>query len=267
MYHVAQTVESLFPSDRVIPKYYFDKNYAVHIPKRDDWHNNNVSLNDDIVCFTVGSRLTQVGSSGSRVNIMNNQEEYCFPLGYYCSVYQAEIYAILACAQLCRMREEYGASVAICSDSQAALKSLSSAKVTSALVAQTVEELQLLSVHNNFRLLCVPGHCGFEGNEMADLLAKQASASSFTGPEPVFGLSTTTLRTNLRKWALKEQQISCQQNPGFRQAKLCINGPNPGLARFALGLRKQDLRLLTGLLTGHVSLNRHLTNMKLYAAL
>ena len=40
--------ESLFPSGRVIPKYYFDKNYAVHIPKRDDWH-NNVSLNDDIV--------------------------------------------------------------------------------------------------------------------------------------------------------------------------------------------------------------------------
>jgi len=51
------------------------------------------------------------------------------------------------------MREEYGASVAICSDSQAAFKSLSSAKVTSALVAQTVEELQLLSMHNNLRLL------------------------------------------------------------------------------------------------------------------
>jgi len=42
------------------------------------------------------------------------------------------------------MREEYGVSVAICFDSQAALKSLSSAKVTSALVAQTIEELQLL---------------------------------------------------------------------------------------------------------------------------
>jgi len=46
------------------------------------------------------------------------------------------------------MREEYGASVAICSDSQAALKILSSAKATSALFGQTVEESQLLSVHN-----------------------------------------------------------------------------------------------------------------------
>ena len=46
---------------------------------------------------------------------------------------------------------------------------------------------------------------------------------------------------------------------------LYINGPNPGLAKFALTLRKQDLRLLTGLLTGHVSLNRHLTIMKLWS--
>ena len=82
-----QIPESLFPSDRVIAKYYFDKNYSVHIPKREDWHNNNVSLNDDIVCFTDGSRLTQVGSSGSGVSIINSQEEYCFPLGYYCTVY------------------------------------------------------------------------------------------------------------------------------------------------------------------------------------
>ena len=42
--------------------------------------------------------------------------------------------------------------------------------------------MQLLSVHNNLRLLWVPGHCGFEGNEMADLLAEQACAYSFTGP-------------------------------------------------------------------------------------
>jgi len=121
-------------------------NYAVHIPKRDDWHNNNVFLNDDTVCFTDGSRLTQVGSSGSGVSIINSQEDYCYPLGYYCTVYQTEIYVILACAQLCRMREEYGASAAYAPTVQAALKSLSSAKVTSALVAQTVEELQLSSL-------------------------------------------------------------------------------------------------------------------------
>jgi len=30
----------------------------------------------------------------------------------------------------------------------------------------------------------VPEHCGIEGSERVDLLAKQASSSFFTGPEP-----------------------------------------------------------------------------------
>jgi len=44
--------------------------------------------------------------------------------------------------------------------------------------------------------------------------------------------------------------ISWQQNPGRRHTKLHVGGPNP-----ALGLRKHDLRLRTGLLTGHFSLD------------
>ena len=39
--------------------------------------------------------------------------------------------------------------------------------------------------------------------------------------------------------------------------------PDKGLARFALSLEKKDLRILVGLLTGHVDLNRHLKIMGL----
>jgi len=38
--------------------------------------------------------------------------------------------------------------------------------------------------------------------------------------------------------------------------------PETKLTRFALGLSKQDLRVLVGLITGHTVLNRHLTIMK-----
>jgi len=38
-----QIPESLVPTDRAIAKYYFDKNYAVHIPKREVWHNITMS--------------------------------------------------------------------------------------------------------------------------------------------------------------------------------------------------------------------------------
>ena len=54
-----------------------------------------------------------------------------FPLGTHTKVFQAEVYAICACAKILLMESE--ASTAICSDSQAALRSL---KITSSLVAE-----------------------------------------------------------------------------------------------------------------------------------
>jgi len=42
-----------------------------------------------------------------------------------------------------------------------------------------------------------------------------------------------------------------------------LQGPNKRLTRFAMGLSRTHLRIITGLLTGHVALNRHLTVMKI----
>jgi len=42
-------------SDKSLPKFYFDNNYEVHIPTRDDWNESRVDLNDEAVCFTDGS--------------------------------------------------------------------------------------------------------------------------------------------------------------------------------------------------------------------
>ena len=73
------------------------------------------------------------------------------------------------------LRRRHEASIAICSDSQAALKSLQAAKVTSVLVAETMAALKELAIFNSVRLVWVPGHSGIPGNEEADRLAKLAS--------------------------------------------------------------------------------------------
>jgi len=96
-----------------------------------------------------------------------------------------------------------------------------------------------------------------------DLLAKQASSSCFTGPEPSVGISTSTVRSSISSWAIQEQSRLWQALPKCRQAKLFMNTPDKGLVRFALSLEKKDLRILVGLLTGHVDLNRHLKIMGL----
>jgi len=51
-------------------------------------------------------------------------------------------------------------------------------------VADAMKALKSLAIFNSVRLVWVPVHGGIEGNERVDLLAKQASFSCFTGPEP-----------------------------------------------------------------------------------
>jgi len=75
---------------------------------------------------------------------------YMSPLGTYTTVFQAEVYAICAYAKTILMKSE--ASIAICSDSQAALMALRSSKMTPSLVAETMKALKELSMFNSVRL-------------------------------------------------------------------------------------------------------------------
>ena len=171
------------------------------------------------------------------------------------------MYAIRAC--ICNIDSQEESSVAICSDSQAMLKTRQGARTTSNLVRETILALKALSVSHSVRLLWVPGHHGVEGNETADILAKQVACLDFIGSEPVLDLPNTLIRTYTRQWADKEQPKCWQTVEGWRQAKTFLHGPAKWLTHFALGLRKHDLRILVGLLTGHCTLNRHLAIMRI----
>ena len=100
---------------------------------------------------------------------------------------------------------ESEASIAICSDSQAALIS---SKVTSSLVAETMTALKELSMFNSVhvRLLWIPSHSDIPGNETADQLAKQAASQDFVGPEPALGIPTREIRSAAQLWANAQQR-------------------------------------------------------------
>ena len=142
----------------------------------------------------------------------------------YLYVFHAEMYAVLQCARSDDLRHRYNDSIAICTDSQAALKALASPKVTSALVAETVAALRELAIHNSVRLVWVPGHHGIPRNEAADVLAKQASAQPYIGPEPVLVVTSTTVRNTMRQLSVWEQNRLWCLTPGCRQAKSMLKG-------------------------------------------
>jgi ribonuclease HI len=93
------------------------------------------------------------------------------PLGKHATVFQAEVYAILACVHENETQDQPEKYISICSDSQAALKALQAAK-TSPLVQQCQQALNDISTRHAVRLYWVPGQARVRGNEIADMLER-----------------------------------------------------------------------------------------------
>jgi len=146
--------------------------------------------------------LQQLGRTDASVFNHTTNLKLTLPVGKYSTVFQVEIYAILACFFTIIM----------------------SVKNRSSLVAETKSALSELSTFNSVpvHLLWVPGHNNVPGNEIAEELAKQAAALESVGPEPVFGISSDTAQNTISSWASSEHRNLWQSTAGCRQAEMFL---------------------------------------------
>jgi ribonuclease HI len=187
----------------------------------DYWRNKNPLLpKDALIWFTDGS-TTDLGT-GSGVYGLKPNKNYSFSLGKIASVFQTEICAILLCAYENIRRACKYTRILIFSDSQAAL---SGPKVISKLVEECQEALSALAALNEVTLVWVPGHHGILGNEMADMLARLATAMLLLGPEPALGIPKCLTREAVKSWTENQHFSTWTNVPGCRHGKLFIGIP------------------------------------------
>jgi len=170
-------------------------------------------------------------------------------LGKFATVFQTEIYAILQCAYENIRRAYKNKRILICSDSQAALKALSGPKVTSRLVAESLEALFALAGLNEVTIVWVPGHQGILGNEQTDKLARQASAMPILGPEPALGIPKCLAREAIKNWTEPQHFSTWKDTPGCRHGKLFIDKPFKKRADDLLKLGRHQLKTVVAILT------------------
>lgn len=206
--------------------------------------------------YTDGSTI----SSGVGAGVYGPNTRISEPMGSWPTVFQAEIQAIIICARVIIAKGMKGTHISIFSDSQAALQALSSWEFKSKLTLECFDTLQQLAGRNKITLVWIPGHRGFEGNEIADELARNASATPMTGPEPYCGVNWSTFSTMIRGLERTDFLNLWENSGGLRQSKALIAPLSYGSI---LNHTKSDIRLLTGFLTGHYKVNYHLHNLNL----
>ena len=178
-----------------------------------------------------------------------------FFLGRYATVFQAEIYAILACAYEIQSQNRPEKYASICSDSLAPLKALKAVRTTSPLVQQCQKALNYISIRYAVGLFWVPGHAGIRGNEITDGLARGSTALRFLGPEPALGVSRRDLQKRLGRWLVNQHGTQWRVlGDNQRQAREFISGPSLGTRAKFMTFNRIHSRVLTGILTGHNTL-------------
>ena len=102
------------------------------------------------------------------------------------------------------------------------------------------------------------------GKEIPDKLARDSSVLEFAGPEPSLGVSRQDVRRRLRHWLVNQHWVWWQVlGDTQRPAQELISGPCLGARGRFLSFNRTQSRAVTGLLTGHNTLRRHLHLMGL----
>ena len=68
-----------------------------------------------------------------------------------------------------------GSKITINCDSQAAIRAINSTVIKNSTTLEATMALNTLGEPNEITLRWIPAHCGYEGNELADQLAKNGS--------------------------------------------------------------------------------------------
>lgn len=183
------------------------------------------------------------------------------------TVFEGELFGVLLALRM--VRELPGiVDVVVCLDNQSAIIRVRDPRPKPGQLITTAihEALARLRKHRagfRLQLVWVPGHEGVEGNELADLHAKQAAAGEDCERAEIHDDwlpdSAAALRAEHRQQSrLQWQRRWTTSEHGYRYSRFDDAPPSAQVPRMYNGLRRAHAAILTQLRTGHIALNHYL---------
>lgn len=208
---------------------------------------------DKVLVFTDGSKDPETGRTGAAVFIPQYEVAIKKRTTDHLSVYTVELLAILTALEWLEKHTKNNAIIA--SDSWAALTSINSIKSCRQdlvfKIHHTIYKMHNLGLTVGF--VWVPAHVGVDGNEDADILAKQSLRSQTI--EMNIPLSKAEGKAIVKKHMLKVWQEYWDSNDTGRH--LYNIQKQVGLGR-RLGRNRKEEAVITRLRIGHSGLNKAL---------
>lgn len=239
------------------PQFMFDRSFEIIIAKNLEEFVRIHEWAD--ACFFTDASIRAEGGGIAVFNELTNTVKTA-PFGLNATIKQLEITAISHCAEevSCNIFQK---NVAIFTDSLAAARALAKCEINSKIVLECRNYLQIAAVNNQVKLVWIKSHSNIPGNELADTHAKTAASRQALGPEPFLPIDYSRARGATNRWLLERRRLNWQGVYGCEHAKMFIDKFDSKLIKQLLWLNKPDLRIATGLLTGHAKVNNHLQKM------
>ena len=158
--------------DKIKPIDNITTKFSTKIPERKEIKINKEEQNINI--FTDGSK-DEKGKAGYGIYIIDNKIKTTIsePMNDYNTVFQAEVTAIYKAANILNERNTINKKITIYTDSTSAIKVFNKQIINNYTVKQCTDELNKLSSKNEVSVEWIPGHSNYDGNEIADKLAKE----------------------------------------------------------------------------------------------
>ncbi|XP_025416794.1 uncharacterized protein LOC112688000 [Sipha flava] len=115
-------------------------------------------------------------NSGVAIAIINGEQSISYKLPDHNSIYTAEYFALLEGVHLAIQLPD--STINICTDSLSALNNLKynlHSSILAIIISNIIEK-----ANKNIRFIWTPGHCGIDGNEKADKVAREAVNNPLT---------------------------------------------------------------------------------------